>query len=70
MPLKDKVYLIVVGVLASVIVSVIVVLLIGLFDSKVDNDKIFAILGPAFQTVIGCFVGVLSGRLLDTKKPD
>ncbi len=69
MPLKDKVYLIVVGVLASVIVSVIAVLLFGLFDHRVDNDKILAILGPAFQTVIGCFVGVLSGRLLDNKSP-
>ncbi len=67
MALRDKIYLIVVGVLATVIMSVIAVLLIGLFDTKVDNDKIFAILGPAFQTVIGCFVGVLSGRLLDTK---
>ncbi len=67
MSLKDKVYLIVVGVLAAVIVSVIAVLLIGLFDHNVDNEKIFAILGPAFQTVIGCFVGVLSGRLLDNK---
>lgn len=69
MSLKDKVYLIVVGVLAAVIVSVIMVLLIGLFDNRVDNEKIFAILGPAFQTVIGCFVGVLSGRLLDNKTP-
>ncbi len=66
--MKDsKIYYIVVGVLASVIMAVIGVLLIGLFDTKVDNDKIFAILGPAFQTVIGCFVGILAGRLLDNK---
>ncbi len=65
--MQDKIYYIVVGVLAAVIVSVIVVLLIGLFDPKVDNDKIFAILGPAFQTIIGCFVGILAGRLLDNK---
>ena len=33
--------------LASVIEVVVLALLIGLFDPHVDNDKIFAILGPA-----------------------
>lgn len=61
---KDRIYLIVVTVLATVMLSVIAVLLIGLFDHRVDNDKVFAILGPAFQTIVGCFVGILGGRAL------
>ena len=64
MPVKDKLYYIVVCTLAAVLVSVIAVMLVGLFDSRVDNDKIFAILGPAFQTIVGCFVGILGGRVL------
>ncbi len=63
--MRDKIYYIVVSTLAAVIVSVIAVLLIGLFDNRIDNDKIFAILAPAFQTVIGCFVGVLGSKVIN-----
>jgi hypothetical protein len=66
---KDNIYYIVVGTLASVMIAVIAILLIGLFDSRVDNDKIFAVLGPAFQTIVGCFVGVLGSRALNSEKP-
>lgn len=69
--MKENIYYIVVGTLALVMGAVIAVLLIGLFDARVDNDKIFAILGPAFQTIVGCFVGVLGSRALNNgdKKP-
>ncbi len=67
--MKDKLYFIVICTLASVILAVILVLLYGLFDQRVDNDKVFAILGPAFQTIVGCFVGVLAGRLLNQQPP-
>lgn len=66
---NDHLYYIVVGTLAMVMVAVIAILLIGLFDQRVDNDKIFAILGPAFQTIVGCFVGVLGSRVLNSNKP-
>lgn len=67
---NNYIYTIVVSALALVMVAVIAVMLIGLFDPRVDNEKIFAILGPAFQTVVGCFVGVLGSRLLkDDKTP-
>lgn len=68
--MKDSIYYIVVGTLASVMVAVIAILLIGLFDARVDNDKVFAILGPAFQTIVGCFVGVLGSRVLGEKPGD
>jgi hypothetical protein len=66
---KDNIYYIVVGTLAAVMISVISILLIGLFDERVDNDKIFSVLPPAFQTIVGCFVGVLGGRALTGPKP-
>lgn len=50
--------------------SVIAIMLIGLFDARIDNDKIFAVLGPAFQTIVGCFVGVLGSRALGNNKTD
>jgi hypothetical protein len=62
---KDSVHLmytIVIFTLATVMVAVIGVLLFGLFHESVDNTKIFEILGPAFQTIVGAFVGIIGGR--------
>lgn len=53
--------------LGVILISVVVAMLIGLFDKNVDNKDIFAILGPAFQTVVGVFCGILGGRALGKK---
>lgn len=50
-----------VGTLSLIVLAVVLVLLVGMFDDKVDNKEIFSIIGPAFNTVIGAFVGLLSG---------
>lgn len=52
-----------VGTLASILLVVVVTLLVGLFlpNDVVNNDDVFAIIGPAFNTVIGAFVGLLGG---------
>jgi hypothetical protein len=60
----DRLYAIVVMSLAMIMVAVVIVLLVGLFNPIVDNKAIFAIIGPAFQTVVGAFVGLLSGKAL------
>jgi hypothetical protein len=36
-------------------------MLIGLFDDKVDNTKIFEAITPAFQTIVGGFIGLITG---------
>ena len=61
--------------LAAVVLSVIVVgmvftLLVGLFNKDVDNDQIFGILGPSFNTTIGCLVGLLGGMRMSSEKPN
>lgn len=45
--------------LASVMLGVVAVLMVGLFlpNSMIDNNEIFKIIGPAFSMVIGAFVG-------------
>lgn len=43
--------------LAFLIVSMALVFLVGLFDTNVDNKELFTILGPAFSSVIGYFIG-------------
>jgi hypothetical protein len=37
------------------------VLMAGLFDEKVDNAEIFKLISPAFQTIVGGFIGLLAG---------
>ena len=47
--------------LCVVVMSMVGVLMIGLFDEKVDNSEIFKLIIPAFQTIIGGFIGLLAG---------
>lgn len=53
-----------VGTLASITVAVVLVLLSGIFVESVKNEDVFAIISPAFNTVIGAFVGLLGGLSL------
>ncbi len=43
--------------LAFVIVAMVCVFLAGLWDTRIDNDKIFDIIGPAFSGIVGYFIG-------------
>lgn len=49
-------------VLGLVMVSVVVVMMIGLFvpNTVIDNNEIFKIIGPAFSTIVGAFVGAFA----------
>ena len=47
--------------LCVVVVGMVGAMLIGLFDSDVSNDKIFEAITPAFQTIIGGFIGLITG---------
>lgn len=51
--------------LCLVVLSMVGVLLAGLFNEKVDNNKIFELIGPAFQMIIGGFIGLLAGIKLN-----
>ena len=62
--------------LACVVLVVVAALVIGLFAPNhiVDSNKVFEIVGPAFNMVIGAFVGLLGGLSLNAnardKKPE
>jgi uncharacterized membrane protein YraQ (UPF0718 family) len=61
---QKHILLIAIYTLALVMLAMVIVLLLGLFDEKVNNDKIFEILGPAFSTIVGALVGLLGGLRL------
>ena len=47
--------------LSMILVTMTVSVCVGLFDTKVDNNKIFEMLVPAFQTIVGGFIGLITG---------
>ena len=47
--------------LAIILLSMVFSMLVGFFDQRVDNNKIFEIIGPAFQTIVGGFIGLITG---------
>lgn len=49
-------------VLGLVMVSVVIVMMVGLFvpNTVIDNNEIFKIIGPAFSTIVGAFVGAFA----------
>ena len=60
--------------LAAIMMAVITTLMFGLFNNDIDNAEIFSIIGPAFNTIVGAFVGLLGGLSLNAnvrdKKPE
>jgi hypothetical protein len=47
--------------LCVVVIGMVGVLMAGLFNPLVDNAEIFKLISPAFQTIVGGFIGLLAG---------
>jgi hypothetical protein len=47
--------------LAATVMAMVTVFVFGFFDEQVDNKELFQIVGPAFQTIIGGFIGLITG---------
>lgn len=56
--------------LCIVVMGMVGVMLLGLFDEKVDNTEIFKLISPAFQTIVGGFIGLLAGVKLSHDEED
>ena len=56
--------------LCVVIIGMVAVLMAGLFDPSVDNNEIFKLISPAFQTIVGGFIGLLAGVKLSHGETD
>jgi len=52
--------------LTIILLSMVGVLLAGLFNPTVDNTKIFEAITPAFQTIVGGFIGLITGIKIGT----
>jgi len=52
--------------LSMILMSMVGGMMVGLFDEKVDNNKIFEAVLPAFQTIVGGFIGLITGIKIAT----
>jgi len=58
---SERVVLVVTLTLCLVITGMVVAMVMAVFDPTIPNEPIFAIIGPAFQTVVGGFIGLITG---------
>ena len=61
MKLKDVVVVTAAGSLVAVVLVMMFMFILALLDPTVPDDAIFAIIGPAFQTIVGGFIGLITG---------
>jgi len=47
--------------LCLVVLGMVGTMMTGMFDADISNDKIFEAITPAFQTIIGGFIGLITG---------
>jgi chromate transport protein ChrA len=52
------------------LLAIVFALLLGLYDSRVNNEEVFKQLSPALMTIIGAAVGVLAGAKLQSNEKD
>lgn len=61
MKLKDFCVMTATGSLVLVVVAMVAMFVIALLDTTVDDKIVFDIVGPAFQTIVGGFIGLITG---------
>lgn len=58
---NEKIVMCVTLTLCIVIIGMVGALIVAIFDPSVPDDQIFSIIAPAFQTVVGGFIGLITG---------
>jgi nitrate/nitrite transporter NarK len=43
------------------VLLMVVALVTGLWFAEIDNGEVFKLISPAFQTIVGGFIGLLAG---------
>jgi len=68
MNVKDHVLLICAWSLVCVIVAMLLMFIYAILDPNVDDAEVFKIIGPSFHTVIGGFIGLITGIKIGEKE--
>jgi hypothetical protein len=66
--LSARVTLVACYTLSIILLAMVFVFLMGFFNEGIDNEQLFAIVGPAFQTIVGGFIGLITGIKIGLNK--
>ena len=58
---KDHILLIATYSLVAVVLAMLGMFVWAIVDPHVDDNIVFQIIGPAFQTIVGGFIGLITG---------
>jgi hypothetical protein len=58
---KEHIFIIAAWSLVAIVASMLLMFAYAVIDPNFDTDKVFAIIGPAFQTIVGGFIGLITG---------
>ena len=67
---KEHVMIIAAWSLVAVIIGMLLMFGYAVLDPNFDTEKVFQIIGPAFQTVIGGFIGLITGIKIGSDKDE
>jgi hypothetical protein len=58
---KEHIMIIAAWSLVAIVIAMLLMFSYAVIDPNFDTDKVFAIIGPAFQTIVGGFIGLITG---------
>lgn len=58
---KNRIVMVATYSLVAVVLSMLAMFVVAIVDPAVDDNIVFQIIGPAFQTVVGGFIGLITG---------
>jgi hypothetical protein len=67
---REHIFIIAAWSLVAIVVSMLLMFGYAVVDPNFDTDKVFVIIGPAFQTIVGGFIGLITGIKIGSDKDD
>lgn len=58
---KEHIMIIAAWSLVAIVIAMLIMFGYAVVDPNFDTDKVFQIIGPAFQTIVGGFIGLITG---------
>ena len=58
---KNHIILVATYSLVAIVIAMIAMFILAVIDPHVDDNVVFDIVGPAFQTIVGGFIGLITG---------
>jgi hypothetical protein len=58
---REHIFIIAAWSLVAIVASMLLMFAYAVIDPNFDTDKVFSIIGPAFQTIVGGFIGLITG---------